>query len=82
MSDAGLATDARAVAELTHADPLAGDSCVLWCVAIAGMLLGARWGATAVPSAWYRMLHGWPGLRAEDLEQLALRTAFSPPGTG
>lgn len=25
---------ARAVAELTHADPLAGDSCVLWCEAI------------------------------------------------
>ncbi len=32
--DAALARHARAVAELTHADPLAGDSCVLWCVAI------------------------------------------------
>ena len=166
--DAGLATGARAVAELTHADPLAGDSCVLWCVAIdravregrldgvhdglvllpearrgrwaealhaaeeqplssftgngftitalqaaygavvqtpvpasdptghleaaltaavriggdtdtvaaiAGMVLGARWGAAAVPGAWRALLHGWPGLRARDLEALALRTA-------
>lgn len=177
--DAALAADARAVAELTHADPLAGDSCVLWCVAIdravredrldgvhdglallpeerrarwaaaladaeeqplstfidngftvtalqaaygavvqtpvptadptgpaayptghleaaltasvriggdtdtvaaiAGMLLGARWGAAAVPDPWRSMLHGWPGLRAEDLERLALRTAFGDP---
>jgi len=43
--------------------------------AIAGALLGARWGASAVPDAWRRMLHGWPGLRADDLGQLALLTA-------
>lgn len=35
--------------------------------AIAGALLGARWGASAVPSVWRRRLHGWPGLRARDL---------------
>ncbi|MDR6173729.1 ADP-ribosylglycohydrolase [Nocardioides zeae] len=29
--------------------------------AIAGALLGARWGAAAVPTAWARLLHGWPG---------------------
>lgn len=29
--------------------------------AIAGALLGARWGAAAVPDAWTRLLHGWPG---------------------
>lgn len=29
--------------------------------AIAGALLGARWGASAVPQEWTRMLHGWPG---------------------
>lgn len=166
--DAAMAAAARAVAQLTHADPLAGDSCVLWCVAIdrairhgrldgitdglallpsdrrgfwaaaiqeavqrpagsfrpngftvtalqaayaavvqtpvpgdvparhlqaalvaavrvgddtdtvaaiAGMLLGARWGASAVPFAWRRMLHGWPGLRAADLVRLAVLTA-------
>lgn len=156
---------ARAVAALTHADPLAGDACVLWCeairlavteerldvgagldllppkhqdqwaawiraaerpdagprfrdngytvtalqaawhaivttdgdgpahleralqaavriggdtdtvAAIAGGLLGARWGASAVPQRWRRMLHGWPGLDAEDLVRLAVRTA-------
>jgi ADP-ribosyl-[dinitrogen reductase] hydrolase len=166
--DDAIATTARAVAELTHADPLAGDSCVLWCIAIdravrelrldgvhdglallpesrraywidaladaeqrsprtfspngftvtalqaahavisqteipdrhqahhfqhalveavrigndtdtiaaiAGMVLGARWGASAVPFAWRRMLHGWPGLRASDLTRLAILTA-------
>ena len=29
--------------------------------AIAGALLGARWGASAVPARWRRRLHGWPG---------------------
>ncbi|RVW03106.1 ADP-ribosylglycohydrolase family protein [Rhodococcus xishaensis] len=43
--------------------------------AIAGGLLGARWGASAVPARWTRMLHGWPGYRAADLERLAVRTA-------
>ncbi|MBW3577085.1 MAG: ADP-ribosylglycohydrolase family protein [Actinobacteria bacterium] len=39
--------------------------------AIAGQLLGARWGASAVPSRWRDMLHGWPGYRADDLVRLA-----------
>lgn len=43
--------------------------------AIAGALLGARWGMSAVPVAWRRVLHGWPGLRALDLEHLAYLTA-------
>jgi ADP-ribosyl-[dinitrogen reductase] hydrolase len=175
--DDAIASAARAVAELTHADPLAGDSCVLWCVAIdravrhrrldgvhdglellpasrrgywadaladaerrppgtfssngftvtalqaahaaitqtpvpdqhpahhlqhalveavrighdtdtvaaiAGMVLGARWGASAIPFAWRRMLHGWPGLRAGDLTRLAILTARQgrPMGNG
>ena len=42
--------------------------------AIAGALLGARWGASAVPAAWRRILHGWPGLRSDDLIRLALQT--------
>ena len=44
--------------------------------AIAGGLLGSRWGATAVPSSWRRILHGHaasrtPALRASDLDALA-----------
>ncbi len=42
--------------------------------AIAGQLLGARWGATAVPFRWRRPLHGWPGLHAGDLVRLAQLT--------
>ncbi|GAB4011472.1 ADP-ribosylglycohydrolase family protein [Nocardioides ultimimeridianus] len=42
--------------------------------AIAGSLLGARWGAGAVPEDWRDMLHGWPGLRAEDIAGLAVAT--------
>lgn len=43
--------------------------------AIAGQLLGARWGVTAVPFAWRRLLHGWPGYRSRDLVRLAVLTA-------
>jgi ADP-ribosyl-[dinitrogen reductase] hydrolase len=148
-----IAESARAVSALTHADPVAGDGCVLWCLAIdlavrtgrldvrtgldrvdprwgslldeaervdpayyaasngwvvaalcaawsaasrstsyadgvvravggggdtdtvaaiAGALLGAAYGGSAVPAAWRRPLHGWPGLRARDLVRLAV----------
>lgn len=43
--------------------------------AIAGSLLGAKWGASAVPSAWRRLVHGWPGLRARDLVRLGVLSA-------
>ncbi len=39
--------------------------------AIAGGLLGARWGASAVPARWRRILHGYPGLTGERLAELA-----------
>lgn len=42
--------------------------------AIAGGLLGAAYGVSAVPAEWRRLLHGWPGLRARDLVALASRT--------
>ncbi|MDN5894763.1 MAG: ADP-ribosylglycohydrolase family protein, partial [Nocardioides sp.] len=35
--------------------------------AIAGGLLGARWGASAVPWHWRRAVHGWPGRDGRDL---------------
>jgi ADP-ribosylglycohydrolase len=57
--------------------------------AIAGALLGARWGASALPAQWRSALHGWPGLDADDLERLALDTVerdrprrWSERGTG
>jgi ADP-ribosyl-[dinitrogen reductase] hydrolase len=50
--------------------------------AIAGMLIGGRLGVSAVPVAWQRVLHGWPGLRQHDLVDLALavRSRGSEPG--
>lgn len=39
--------------------------------AIAGGLLGAAHGASAVPAEWREALTGWPGLRADDLVNLA-----------
>jgi ADP-ribosyl-[dinitrogen reductase] hydrolase len=43
--------------------------------AIAGGLLGARWGSSAVPQRWKRALHGWPGMVSRDLVALGVRTA-------
>ena len=41
--------------------------------AIAGALLGAVHGASSLPEEWLGLLHGWPGLRADDLRDLARR---------
>jgi len=43
--------------------------------AIAGSLLGAVHGTSAVPEQWRTALHGWPGLDASGLEALALEAA-------
>lgn len=40
--------------------------------AIAGGLLGAAYGISAVPFEWRRRLHGWPGLTAVDLQRLGM----------
>lgn len=42
--------------------------------AIAGALLGARWGASAVPWRWRRAVHGWPGRDSRDLVSLGVLT--------
>jgi ADP-ribosyl-[dinitrogen reductase] hydrolase len=42
--------------------------------AIAGGLLGGAYGASAVPAHWRDLLHGWPGLTAVDLTDLAAAT--------
>lgn len=41
--------------------------------AIAGGLLGARYGASAVPPEWAADVHGWPGMRGHDLVSLSRR---------
>ncbi|MGB6004708.1 MAG: ADP-ribosylglycohydrolase family protein [Ornithinimicrobium sp.] len=43
--------------------------------AITGALVGARYGASAVPRPWRRMVHGWPGMDGESLVRLATLTA-------
>jgi ADP-ribosyl-[dinitrogen reductase] hydrolase len=48
--------------------------------AIAGALLGARYGTGAVPEAWLRAVHGWPGLGARRLGALGRATAQGGPG--
>jgi ADP-ribosylglycohydrolase len=40
---------------------------------IAGAMLGAAYGASAVPSHWRLLLHGWPGLTTRGLIQLATK---------
>ena len=55
--------------------------------AIAGGLLGARWGASAVPAQWRRAVHGWPvdgagdPTRARQLTDLATLTVRGGPGS-
>jgi ADP-ribosylglycohydrolase len=49
--------------------------------AIAGGLLGAAYGPSAVKPEWVRMLHGWPGMRGDDLVDLALQVAAPRPAT-
>jgi ADP-ribosylglycohydrolase len=41
---------------------------------IAGALLGARWGASAIPAEWRMRLHGWPGGTSDQLADLAALT--------
>jgi ADP-ribosyl-[dinitrogen reductase] hydrolase len=48
--------------------------------AIAGGLLGAAHGASAVPARWSQALHGWPGLRSADLIALASAIAAGSGG--
>jgi len=46
--------------------------------AIAGGLLGACWGASAVPADWRRIVHGWPGLTGADLVRLGGQACGDP----
>jgi ADP-ribosyl-[dinitrogen reductase] hydrolase len=43
---------------------------------ITGALVAARWGLEAVPSAWRRIVHGWPGLSGVDLVRQSMQAAY------
>lgn len=47
--------------------------------AIAGALLGARWGVSAIPQEWSSVVHGWPAATTADLVELALLTVRGGP---
>ena len=69
VPDGDLA-DRHLVDSLTTAIRIGHDTDTV--AAIAGALLGARWGMGAIPADWRRILHGWPGMAAKDLERLAV----------
>lgn len=48
--------------------------------AIAGGLLGAAYGASAIPARWRRISHGYPGITGERLVELAHLAANKGPG--
>lgn len=58
---------------LQKAVAIGGDTDTV--AAIAGALLGAIYGASAVSVKWRKRLHGWPGLDADQLESLAFEAA-------
>lgn len=47
--------------------------------AIAGGLLGAAYGASAIPLQWRYLLHGWPGITARGLVDLAAAVERKTP---
>ncbi|MDH6245197.1 ADP-ribosylglycohydrolase [Mycobacterium sp. OTB74] len=49
--------------------------------AIAGGLLGAAYGASAVPIQWRNLLHGWPGINTDGLAALTRATGRCPSGS-
>ncbi|MBH0022662.1 ADP-ribosylglycohydrolase family protein [Salinibacterium sp. SWN248] len=47
--------------------------------AIAGGLMGAHWGLSAIPAAWQRIVHGWPNLTSLDLVRLSTEVVRGEP---
>lgn len=75
---AGRHGAAHVVAALAAAVRTGGDTDTV--AAIAGALLGARYGADALPAAWRRAVHGWPGIDARWLGALGRLTVQGGPG--
>lgn len=81
LADDG-AGDARGGAHLVRALEAAvriGDDADT-VAAIAGALLGARWGFGSIPAEWLGVVHGWPGLHSSDLARLCTQTAVGGAG--
>ncbi|MBR7502658.1 ADP-ribosylglycohydrolase family protein, partial [Mycobacterium tuberculosis] len=49
--------------------------------AIAGGLIGAAYGVSAIPLGWKRRIHGWPGWRSEELVEHAVTAQRISPET-
>lgn len=45
--------------------------------AIAGAMLGARYGALSVPEDWMNLMHGWPGLSGIELSNMGIDVAMA-----
>lgn len=60
---------------LENAVRIGGDTDTV--AAICGSLMGAACGARAVPKGWVTTIHGWPGLKADGLQDLAVGTALA-----
>ena len=45
---------------------------------VAGSLLAAMWGLSAIPARWRAQIHGWPNMRDRDLQALALNIVNKP----
>lgn len=45
---------------------------------VAGSLLGAMWGLSAIPTRWRSQIHGWPNMRDRDLQTLAHNIVNKP----
>ena len=69
----GLSPAQHAPSAIERAVRAGGDADTVG--AIAGALVGARWGATALPQEWLAKIHGWPDATADDLRRLAVLTA-------
>lgn len=66
-----LRADADPEAALATAIRVGDDTDTV--AAVAGALLGAHHGASALPKRWVAHIHGWPGYAADDLRALAVR---------
>lgn len=69
---AGLSASGPAHLRAALEDAVRGGRDTDTVAAIAGGLLGAAYGYTAVPFEWRQRLHGWPGMRARDLMVLGM----------
>jgi len=73
IPELGLSRNQHLQISLERAVRCGGDTDTV--AAIAGSLVGALWGARAIPESWRSKLHGFPEYLAEDLVHLALQIA-------